>query len=259
MFKTDFMLWNMYDSALVRRYDPGKTSVEIMRTVLAEIRGAIGEESYLLGCIAPLMPFIGYADGMRLAGDCGAQWADTYGPVNMLQELPCGNYFNHLFWQNDPDAMLLRDFDTMLKPEEVWSLALLQAISGGVVSTSDPVHLLGEDRKRLLKLVEPHDHVTPQNRCFGLDRKELIITHSLRQGNILFIMNPTDEPLTVVQRMSDLFGKDCKWHIGHLDLSGAWSSEQEDLFAQTIMPHQSKLMFVTKEPLRSAPENLWVW
>lgn len=259
MFKTDFMLWNMYDSALVRRYDPNKTSVEIMRTVLAEIRSAIGEDSYLLGCIAPLMPFIGYADGMRLAGDCGAQWADTYGPVNLLQEIPCGNYFNHLFWQNDPDAMLLRDFDTMLKPEEVWSLALLQALSGGIVSTSDPVHLLGEDRKRLLRLVEPHDYVMPQYRCFGLNRKELIITHNLRQGSILFVMNPTEEPLTVVLKMSELFGKDCKWHTGHLDITGSWNSDQEDLVVETIMPHQSKLMFITKEPLRSAPENLWIW
>lgn len=73
LFKTDFMLWSMHDSATVRRYDPSLTSVEILRRTLAVIRGAIGEDSYLLGCIAPFMPFIGYADGMRLAGDCGAQ------------------------------------------------------------------------------------------------------------------------------------------------------------------------------------------
>ena len=81
LFKTDFMLWNMHDSSTVRRYDPALTSVEILRRTLAAIRNAIGEDSYLLGCIAPFMPFIGYADGMRLAGDCGAQWAEPYGPA----------------------------------------------------------------------------------------------------------------------------------------------------------------------------------
>ena len=72
LFKTDFMLWSMYDTDTVLRHDPSLTSVEIMRNTLDVIRRAIGEESYLLGCIAPFMPFIGYADGMRLAGDCGA-------------------------------------------------------------------------------------------------------------------------------------------------------------------------------------------
>ena len=69
------MLWNMHDSSTVRRFDPALTSVQIMRNTLEVIRSAIGDESYLLSCIAPFMPFIGYADGMRLAGaaaPCGA-------------------------------------------------------------------------------------------------------------------------------------------------------------------------------------------
>lgn len=116
-FKTDFMLWSIHDSSTVRRHTPGLTSVELMRRVLRVIRGAIGEDSYLLGCIAPFLPFLGYADGMRIAGDGGARWAEPYGPINLLWELPCDNYFNHVFWQNGPDAMLLRDFDTYLKNE----------------------------------------------------------------------------------------------------------------------------------------------
>ena len=114
-------------------WNPSLTSVEILRKTLAAIRSAIGEDSYLLGCIAPFMPFLGFADGMRLAGDCGAQWEASYGPINLLREFPCDNYFNHIFWQNDPDAMLLRDFDTKLTKEETRSLALLQALSGGAV------------------------------------------------------------------------------------------------------------------------------
>lgn len=259
LFKTDFMLWNMHDSSTVRRYDPTLTSVEVLRGTLAAIRSAIGEDSYLLGCIAPFMPFIGCADGMRLAGDCGAQWAEAYGPVNMLRELPCDNYFNHVFWQNDPDAMLLRDFATKLTDDEARGLALLQALSGGAVSTSDPVHRMSGDRKRLLRLIEPHGAVTPELPFFGENRHELALTHRLKQGNLLFVMNPTDAPLTVFYRLSELFGGE-NWYQYRYDWEEERAASVEgDVFAATLAPHASALVFVTREPLRRKPSNLWSW
>ena len=108
------------------------------------------------------MACIGYADGMRIAADCGARWAEPFGPVNLLQELPADSYFNHIFWQNDPDAMIIRDFDTFLTDPEVRSLVLMQALSGGAVSTSDPVHLMSESRKELLRSSSPHGVPTPE-------------------------------------------------------------------------------------------------
>ncbi len=78
----------------------------VMRDTMAMIRDAIGEDSYLLGSIAPFMPCIGYVDGMRIASDMGAQWTEgAFGPANLLQELPYDNYFNR---QNDPDSVILR-------------------------------------------------------------------------------------------------------------------------------------------------------
>ena len=258
-FKTDFMLWNMHDSSQVRRFDSKLTSVEILRRTLAVIREAIGEESYLLGCIAPFMPFLGYADGMRLAGDCGARWAEPFGPVNMLRELPCDSYFNHVFWQNDPDAMMLRDFHTMLSPVEVRSLSLLQAVSGGIVSTSDPVQRLGADRLSLLRLVAPQGKHTPELPLFGSEKRELVLIHRLAQGNLLFVMNPTEEPLTVVYRLGELFGAN-NWYQYRYDWEASEvRSVQDDLFADTLPPHDSALLFVTREPLREKPANLWTW
>ena len=258
-FKTDFMLWNMHDSSTVQRFNPALTSVQILRNTLAAIREAIGEESYLLGCIAPFMPFIGYADGMRLAGDCGARWAEPYGPVNMLRELPCDNYFNHVFWQNDPDAMLLRDFATMLTPSEVRSLALFQALSGGIVSTSDPVHRLGSDRTELLNLVQPSGIHTPELPLFGSSHREFVITHSLPQGNLLFVMNPTDEELTVACRLQALFGENNWYQYRYCWEDAGVESVQENFFADTLAPHASALLFVTREPLQEKPANLWNW
>ena len=259
-FKSDFMLWNMHDTSAVCRFNPTLTSVQIMRNTLEVIRSAIGEESYLLGCIAPFMPFIGYADGMRLAGDCGARWAEPYGPVNMLRELPCDNYFNHVFWQNDPDAMLLRNFATMLTAKETRSLALLQALSGGIVSTSDPIHCLAPDRLALLKLVQPDgEKHTPRLPLFGSSRQELLLTHTLPQGNLLFVMNPTDKPLTVVCRMRELFGDENGYQYRYRWEEADVQSAREDVFIDTLAPHDSVLLFVTEEPLREKPVNLWNW
>lgn len=259
LFKTDFMLWSMHDTDAVLRHDPSLTSVEIMRNTLDVIRTAIGEESYLLGCIAPFMPFIGYADGMRLAGDCGAQWAEPFGPINMLREVPADHYFNHIFWQNDPDAVLLRDFATLLSPEEARSLALLQALSGGIVSTSDPIHRLGADRKALLRLIEPKEKVTPALPLLGKDKKELVLTHQLKQGNLLYVLNPTDAPLTVVCRLTELFWDQNWYQYRYNWKEEGVSSVQSDLFFETLAPHASALVFVTRAPLEAKPSNLWDW
>ncbi|MBQ9156761.1 MAG: alpha-galactosidase [Eubacterium sp.] len=279
-FKTDFMMWNCQDSSKVRRYDPSLTSVEILRNVLSVIRGAIGEDSYLLGCIAPFMPCIGYVDGMRIAGDVGAQWEDTFGPVNLLRELPADNYFQNIFWQNDPDSVLLRDFDTMLTPEETRSLALLQAVSGGIITTSDPVHLLSDDRKELLRFIRPDQAVKPDLPFYGSDRDELIMVHQLAQGNLLYILNPTEGPVTSIVKLDELFGDE-----GWYQYSYQWddtlsdtakqekfcsasscqeklppeASTKSDLLLQQIAPHDSALVFITREPLSEKPKNLWRW
>ena len=108
MFKTDFMLWGLQDSSRVKRHTPGKTSVEYFREFLQMIRESIGEESYWLGCIAPFIPFVGYADAMRIAGDVGSAWNGEFGPQNMMRCLTGNNYINHNYFQTDPDAVMLR-------------------------------------------------------------------------------------------------------------------------------------------------------
>ena len=260
LFKTDFMIWNMQDTSKVRRHDPGLTSVEIMRNVLKVIREAIGEDSYLLGCIAPYMPFIGYADGMRIAGDVGAQWAETFGPVNLLQEIPADNYFQNIFWQNDPDSVLLRDFETGLTTEETRSLALLQAMSGGCITTSDPVHLIGKDRKAILKMIRPEGRVRPEFPYLSEKRDELVMLHRLKQGKLLYVLNPTDKEIPVLLELKKLLG-DKTWYQYRFDWNeeAAVTSIMSDHFLERIAPHDSVLLYITEEPLASRPSNLWKW
>ena len=259
-FKTDFLFWNMHDTATVRRYDPSATSVELMRKLMTMIRRVIGEESYLLGCIAPFMPLIGIVDGMRIAGDGGARWAEPYGPVNLLRELPCDNYFNHIFWQNDPDCLLLRDFDTFLTESEVRSLALMQAISGGAISTSDPLQRMSEDRRELLGFIWPKEKVVPSLPHFGSDEKLLVMTHRLKQGGLVFAMNPADEPVTFFCEIEEWFGDKLRYQYRYEWEKDAFSgSVLKPYIAQTLKPHESLLVFASDKPLGKKPSNIWTW
>ncbi|MBQ3291566.1 MAG: alpha-galactosidase [Mogibacterium sp.] len=258
LYKTDFILWSLVDSSRVIRYDNSLTSVEILRDAFAMIREEIGEDSYLLGSIAPFMPCIGYADGMRIAGDVGAQWSDKYGPENLLQELPFDNYFNNIFWQNDPDAVILRDFGTHLTDAETISLALLQALSGGVITTSDPVTDLTEPRKDLLRLIRPAGKTRASFPFLTNGSEAIVITHSLHDWNLFYVLNPTDHKIMIHYDLAELFGTGSLFQYRfNLEDGDDIVSERSSYLSDAIQPHGSVLLIITEEPLNVKPSNLW--
>ncbi len=261
LFKTDFMLWGLQDSTQVKRHTPGKTSVMYFREFLQAVREEIGEESYWLGCIAPFLPFIGYADGMRIAGDVGAQWdKQGFGPENMIQEVVADHYFNNIYWQNDPDAMLLRDFHTHLTSVEIESLALLQAMSGGAVYTSDPVHEISIQRRNFLKFITPRYRANPFLPYFEQDKEEIVLVNQIKGTNrfVILFFNPSHRPIPAHHIMQDLTGHDSlfirDWKTGEYS-----ASAQSDIFIN-VPPHGCKLCFATSEgALDREIENLWEW
>lgn len=256
LYKTDFLLWGMHDSTKVRRHTPGKTSFEYFRDLMSTVRAAIGEESAWLGCIAPFMPAVGYVDMMRIAGDVGAQWEkDGFGPVNMIQEILADQYFENIYWQNDPDAVLLRDFHIFLRPEQIEALAILQAISGGVITTSDPVHSLTPDRRALLKLIKPEGIVRPEFPYWQEEMDVKVITAKLRQGALAFFFNPTNRDITLACQWKRILGDD-NWHLLRLHGDGAPASAIPCL---TVPAQSGALFFASRAPLAHEPENLWNW
>lgn len=259
LFKTDFLLWGMIDTAEVIRYDSSRTSVMVMRDTLAMIRDAIGEDSYLLGSIAPFMACIGYVDGMRIASDMGAQWTNgAFGPYNLLQELPYDNYFNNIYWQNDPDSVILRHFATHMTDVETWSIALLQALSGGIITTSDPVTELAEERQALLRFIRPEFRAAAEFPLLTEGREEIVITHRLPDWNLLFVLNPTDHLLRIHYDLAEMFGTETgfQYRFNWNDDSRI-VSEKSSCFSDTLAPHESALLFLTEEPLTVKPSNLW--
>ena len=139
----------------MRRHTPGKTSVEYYRDLLTVIREEIGKESFWLGCGTPFAPSLGYIDGTRIGGDVGDSWKAGFGPMNMLEETRGDQYFNNVWWQNDSDVVMLRDFHIHLDGKEIRSLALWQGILGGVINTSAPLHEIAPDRLALWRFLQP--------------------------------------------------------------------------------------------------------
>ena len=193
MFKTDFMLWGLQDSARVKRHTPGKTGVEYFREFLDMVRNAIGEESYWLGCIAPFLPFVGYADGMRIGGDVGSSWDGEFGPQNMIRCLVGNNYTNHHYYQTDPDAVMMRNYQIRLDQREIESLALLAAVSGGCIYTSDALHKIAKERTDLFRFIEPDRRRKPSLPFLEEERREIVMVHKNAAKGLVFLFNPSNE------------------------------------------------------------------
>jgi len=254
-FKTDFMDWGLKDSARVRRHTPGRTSVEHFRDVLSMIREEIGEESHWLACIAPYAPFIGFADSTRIANDISVTWsAGSTG--NMIQESVADQYFNNVWWQNDPDVIYLRDFHINLNESEVRSLAYWQGILGGSINTSAPLHQIAPERLRLWRFLEPSkEHWTARLPYWEQKRKLRVAVREFPDPGTFAVLalNPTEEPVTERLEVRDLTGRE-RLYCYHWGPEGATAADPSggdwSFVTPQLAPHESALYYLSTEGAR---------
>lgn len=258
-FKTDFMLWGIQDSTKVKRYTPGKTSVEYFREFLQVIREEIGEDSYWLGCIAPFLPFVGYADGMRIGGDVGSSWHGEFGPENMIQSLKGNLFSNNSLYQIDPDAVMLRDFHIRLNDREIESLALLAAMSGGCIYTSDPLFKAGEDRRKLFHFIKPDKKRKGEMPFLEEQRKEIVLIQREEEtGNALvYLFNPTESEITAGYDLEKLgLDREMYFYSYH---EQEMPELTENKWYVTIPAHGNQLYKVMKKESKGwKKDNLWI-
>lgn len=153
-FKLDFLDWGLKDSVRFQKATKGYTSVESFRKMLRMIREEIGDESFLLACIAPFQAVFGIADGVRIANDVAPNWGSA---LNMFNESFAGQYYNNIWWQNDNDVVYLRSEHNQLSPVEQATLALWNGFLGGIVNTSDRLHTLAPDSLKFWRFLEPQE------------------------------------------------------------------------------------------------------
>jgi len=249
-FKTDFMDWGLADSTQVRRHTPGKTSVQYLVDVLRMIRREIGEDSYWLACIAPFAPFLGLADGMRLANDVTASWPSTH---NMFRESFADQYFNNVYWQNDPDVLHLRDFYTDLSENQAIALARWNGILGGSINTSDDFARISPARLAHWRFLQPDKQASnAQLPYWDQDRRLMVaVRHYPRTGGwgVLFV-NRHDQDFPEHCTMADLVGIPAA-NVFAWDHDGSHWHGRHDELAVEVPAGSSKLFYI--HPAKKAP------
>jgi alpha-galactosidase len=163
-FKLDFLaaghvIGNFYNKDLSR--------TEVYREAMNIIRNAVGDDSFILGCGAPLAASIGLVDGMRVSPDVSNMW-EPYFVHKFLAEsvgLPCVKYqlknsisrqfIHRKWWLNDPDVIVTREHDTHLTIDEFISQITIIGILGGSLFFSDDLQKLSVERINIIKKFTP--------------------------------------------------------------------------------------------------------
>ena len=148
-FKTDFMYFGSdYGPREARWHVEGLSRIEIWMRMARLIREEIGDALWL-GCGGPIWAGIGLLDAVRIGRDVGVSWEGHYSAESLLRDQTSRNFGNGIFWQSDPDCILLRERFHHLTDEQVRSLALFAGLSGGVLMTSDRLDEISDERARL--------------------------------------------------------------------------------------------------------------
>ncbi|WP_149830349.1 glycoside hydrolase family 36 protein [Streptomyces tailanensis] len=133
-FKVDFLYAGALDGVRHASVD----ALAAYRSGVELIRSAIGEDAYLLGCGAPILPSIGLFDAMRVSPDTAPHRrpeADDYSQPGQdpAEFTGAGRQWQHgRLWINDPDCLMARP---AVETRERWA-AHVEA-TGGLMASSD--------------------------------------------------------------------------------------------------------------------------
>ena len=253
-YKTDFMDWGLKPSVGINRYDKTKSSVQILTEILDIIREEIGAGSFWITGTSPYAPMIGYVDAMRVANSINCEWTES-GVGNMTQETYNTQYFNNVFWQNDPDVISLRDTNCNLTSEEKRSIAYWNSILGGVVSTSDHISDWNDEQMELWRLLFPQER--PQSATlpyWGYDKKCKVALRRYRSPKAwgLLILNDTEETVTETFVFSEINEENNNW-VYEWKLGSSTGLGNLSEITVTLQKHESKLFYLTDG--NDNPEN----
>ncbi|MGH8189371.1 MAG: glycoside hydrolase family 36 protein, partial [Steroidobacteraceae bacterium] len=148
-FKTDFTHFGCeHGPRQARRHQEGLSRIEVWMRMLRLIREEIGDATWMASG-SPIWAPIGWVDAVRIGRDIGVSWKGHYSAESLLRDQTARNFANGIFWQADPDCILLRERFHNLTNDEVHSLAMFAGLAGGVLMTSDQLEEISPERGRL--------------------------------------------------------------------------------------------------------------
>jgi len=195
-FKIDFL----FAGAIPGKRKKDISPIEAYRLGMKTIREAIGD-SFLLGCGAPLLPSLGFVDGMRIGADTAPYWnEDTIAPFPnakvALRNVVTRYFMHQKWWNNDPDCLLLRNEKIHLSENERRLYSFVSGALSGMILESDDMEFVNENGLNILK--DSLNLCGGKARVFNLqsDRKAYVIgVKGLREGNYLMIANLENEEI----------------------------------------------------------------
>lgn len=159
-FKLDFL------AAAVRFFNgrgrfvrfPDGYCIEVQRRALEVIRETVGDDVFLLSCGAQTLIGAGIFNGARMS--CDIIWGKnksfpTYWQImqNCLHTVGWRYFYHRKVYVNDPDGLVLRDWDRgdgfncTWSEAQLWTVAI--AMSGGSVLSNDELERLSDPRRAL--------------------------------------------------------------------------------------------------------------
>lgn len=156
---------------------------EIYRDGLRLIRDAVGDEVYLLGCGAPMIPSIGVLDGIRVSGDVGPLWSnDEYervvGEPGLSARTALRGTLNRYWLRNlidiDPDVVYFRSRGLALSADQRALLQDLTRLSGRVSISDPPDWLDASEREEIRRFLGETPEVVQTGRYrFTIDGRDV--------------------------------------------------------------------------------------
>lgn len=185
-FKIDFL----FAGAIPGERSRNVTPVQALRMGLETIRNAV-EDAFVLGCGSPLLPAVGFVDGMRIGPDTAPFWGDRVPDIGApaakwaLRNAITRYFMHDKLWLNDPDCLILRSEKNELSPQERRLYAFLSGVLDGLMIVSDDLEFVDiEGRKVLEETLKLHGG---KPRVLNVLNEKLayeIVSFGARSGNV---------------------------------------------------------------------------
>lgn len=248
-YELDYLEVGMRDSFEVKHVKKNKSSVQIFRTVMDIIREEIGAGSFITANKAPYSPLIGYVDAVRIDNDQSWKWDEN--TEHIIQESYNTQYFNNVFWQNDPDVVFLRNYKSEYTDMEQKSLALWTGFLGGSVGISDNFELMEKEKLQLWRFLEPVKR--PRSALLPFWGNEFVNKVAVRRypeakGWGILFLNGTEHTVSETYEVYDLVGSREGW-VFIWEPGFSLGLGNSDKISVILSSHESRLYFIsdTKE------------
>jgi len=256
--KIDFL----YSAALVGEFhEKNLTRAQVYRRGLEIIRETV-EERFILGCGAPIGPAVGIVDAMRIGPDTSSYWRTNKKSApsneNAIRNILHRYFMHNYFWINDPDVLIARNKNTSLTLHEIYSVATVIGLSGGMLTLSDNMNELSVDRKELIKKIMPVYGKAATSKDFfkeSIPQKIILpVTKHFDNWYVVGLFNWKDKCEDVALELEDLdlnSSDGREYHVYDFWQQKYMGKLSKEISFQLVPPHSVKLLCireVTKYP-----------